>query len=141
MSPNEAARQIGTELGQSNAKGDERLAAALAQPTTQHTEVLCVKDQGSMWPTLYVEGTSVRVGDVEGTSATGGNAVATAHRLALCWNSHDAMVDRISVLCACLRAACAYPATAHAWDTWKAEIEKAEALTHPTPPNVPPVSP
>lgn len=93
MNPNEAAKQIGTELGQSNPKGDERLAAALAQPTTQHTEVLCVKDQGSMWPALYVEGTSVRVGDVEGTSATGGNAVATAHRLALCWNCHADLVS------------------------------------------------
>ena len=30
MTPNEAAKQIGTELGQSNPKGDARLAADLA---------------------------------------------------------------------------------------------------------------
>jgi len=38
MTPNEAAKQIGTELGQSNPKGDARLASDLAQPTTQHTQ-------------------------------------------------------------------------------------------------------
>jgi len=32
MNPNEAAKQIGTELGQSNPMGDERLAAALEKP-------------------------------------------------------------------------------------------------------------
>jgi len=43
MNPNEAAKQIGTELGQSNPRGDARLAAALAQPTTQHTGGFVVK--------------------------------------------------------------------------------------------------
>lgn len=33
MNPNEAAKRIGTELGQSNPKGDARLAVALAQPS------------------------------------------------------------------------------------------------------------
>lgn len=33
MTPNEAARQIGTELGQSNPRGDARLAADLGKPS------------------------------------------------------------------------------------------------------------
>jgi len=137
MNPNEAAKRIGTELGQSNPRGDARLAEALAQPTTQHTEVLCVKDHGSMWPTLYVEGTSVRVGDVEGTSATGGNAVATAHRLALCWNSHADLLEACKSL-----VLWANDPTEQGYNNRCAAVSSARsAIAKATPPNVPPVSP